>query len=149
MKYAISFCYIFPYSSVWFMDNLLCLCNVWKGWSYANADVSVWRIFINGQFYLKYYFLRHRNSPSKRFIKLSTATSLFSILIHQNTKSTTGLNIYSILEDPLKALLNVSYWFGLTNLTETSSRHHFWEYILKCISISLFFQYWLFFFRKC
>ena len=41
MKYAISCCYIFPDGSVWFMDNLLCLCDLWKGCSYINAKVSV------------------------------------------------------------------------------------------------------------
>ena len=49
------------------MGNLLCLCDAWKGRSYTNANVSVSSIFNNGQFYLKYYFLRDRNSPSKRF----------------------------------------------------------------------------------
>ena len=38
---------------------------------------------------------------------MSIATSLFSIFIHQNTKSTTGLNIYSILEERPKALLKI------------------------------------------
>ena len=49
------------------MDNLLCLYDAWKGRSYINANVSVSLIFNNGQFYVKYYFLRDRNSPSKRF----------------------------------------------------------------------------------
>ena len=35
--------------SKWFMDNLLCLFDVWKLRSYANANFS---IFNNGQFYL-------------------------------------------------------------------------------------------------
>ena len=38
---------------VWFMDNLLCLCDVWKGRSYVNTNVSVSSIFNNGHFYLK------------------------------------------------------------------------------------------------
>ena len=38
-----------------------------KGWSYVNANASVSSISINGQYYLKYYFLRHRNpSPPPR-----------------------------------------------------------------------------------
>ena len=49
-----------------FMDNFQCLCDVWKGWSYLNVNVSVSLIFNNGQFFRKYYFLRHRNTPSKR-----------------------------------------------------------------------------------
>ena len=57
----------FPDGSAWFMDNLLCLCDVWKGRSYVNANVSVSSIFSNGQFCLKCCFLRHRNSSSKRF----------------------------------------------------------------------------------
>ena len=71
----------------------------------CNANVSVFSIFNNGQFYLKYYCLRHRNSPSKRFSYVSIATS--PIFIHQNTKSTTGYNIYNILEESPKALLKM------------------------------------------
>ena len=90
----------------WFMDNLLCLCNMWKGRSYTNENVSVSSIFNNGQFYLKYYLPCHRNLPSKRLSK-AIATSLFSIFIHQNIKSTTSLNIYNILEKYPKALLRL------------------------------------------
>ena len=46
------------------MDNLLSLCNVWKGRSYVDSNVSVSSIFSNGQFYIKYYFLRQKNPPS-------------------------------------------------------------------------------------
>ena len=63
----------------------------------CKCQFSVSLIFNSCQFYLKYYFLRHRNSPSKRFSWVSIAASLFSIFVHQNTKNTTGLNIYSIL----------------------------------------------------
>ena len=38
---------------------------------------------------------------------MSIATSLFSVFIHQNIKSTTGLNIYSILEERPKAPLKI------------------------------------------
>ena len=45
-----------------------------KGWSYVNANASVSSIFINGQYYLKYYFLRHRNpSPLLEEIQLSVS----------------------------------------------------------------------------
>ena len=60
-EYAISRCYIFPDGSVWFVGNLLCLCDVSKDRSYINTNVSVSSIFNNGQFCLKYYFIRHRN----------------------------------------------------------------------------------------
>ena len=90
------------------MDNLLCLCNMWKGRSYTNENVSVSSIFNNGQFYLKYYLPCHRNLPSKRFSKASIATSLFPIFIYQNIKSTTSLNIYNILEKyPRLCLIDV------------------------------------------
>ena len=46
---------IFPDGSFWLVDNLLCLCDLWKGRSYVNSNVSVHSIFNNGQFYLKYY----------------------------------------------------------------------------------------------
>ena len=58
---------IFFQMAVWFMDNLLCLCDVWKGRSYVNTNVSVSSIFSNGQFYLKYFFLLQRKSSWKRF----------------------------------------------------------------------------------
>ena len=61
----------------------------------------------HSQLYRKYYFLCHRNSPSKRFSEVSIATSSFSIFIYQNTKSSTGLNIYNILEECRKALLKM------------------------------------------
>ena len=78
----------------------------WKGRSYVNARVSVSSMFNNSQFYFKYYFLRHKNSP--RSIELvSIVQYLFSILIHQNTKSTTDLNIYSILKERPKTLLKM------------------------------------------
>ena len=66
-KCVTSRCYLFQNGSVWFMGNLLCLCDMWKGRSYENVNVSVSSIFSNGQFYLKYYVFRHRNSSSKRF----------------------------------------------------------------------------------
>ena len=53
--------------SKWFMDNFLCLCDEWKVRSYVNVKFSASSIFSNGSFYLKYYFLRHSNFPSKRF----------------------------------------------------------------------------------
>ena len=52
-NFTVSRCYIFPDGSVWLMDNLLCLCDVWKGRSYVNSNVSISSIFNNGQFYLK------------------------------------------------------------------------------------------------
>ena len=71
-------------------------------------------------------------------IQLSViARSLFLIFIHQNTKSTTVLNIYNILEEHSKALLKMF----LINITKRSSRRHLWEHFLKSASISSFFQY--------
>ena len=120
------------------MGNLICLCDVWKGRSYVNVSVSVSLIFSNCQFYIKYYFLLHINLSSKRF-SVSIVRSLFLIFLHQNTKSTAGLNIYSILEEHPKGLLKMF----LINVTETSSRRHFREHFLKWVTTSLFFQYWL------
>ena len=85
---------------------MLCHCDVWKSRSYVNSNLSLSLslIFNNGQFYFKYYFLCHRSSSSERFSQVSMATSLFSIFIHQNTKSNTGLNMHNILEGRPKAL---------------------------------------------
>ena len=69
----------FSDGSVWLMDNFLCFYDVWIGQSYANFNVSVSSIFSNGQFYLKHYFLHHRNLfPLKRFSQVSIARSPFS-----------------------------------------------------------------------
>ena len=84
------------------MDNFLCLCSMCKCRSLENFNGSVSSIFNNGQFYLKYCYLHHRDSPLEEIQLILNAASLFLILIHQNTKSTTGLNIYSILEERLK-----------------------------------------------
>ena len=55
----------FPRWLCWFMDNLLCLCDMWKGLSSVNFNFSVSLIFNNDQIYFRYYFLRPRNSPIK------------------------------------------------------------------------------------
>ena len=69
LNFTVSRCYIFPDGSVWLMDNLLCLCDVWKGQPCVNSTASASSIFNNGHFCLKYYFLHHRNPPTplKRF----------------------------------------------------------------------------------
>ena len=81
LKYAIFRCYIFPDGPVWFIDNLLCPCDLSKDRSYVNANVSVFSIFNNGQFYLKYYLLRH--SPRRRD---SAKCQLLSILNFHSPK---------------------------------------------------------------
>ena len=80
-------------ASVWFMGNLTCICDMWKGRSYVNANGSVSSIFQNGQLFLKYHFLYHRSFRLKRFSYVWIAASLFAILIYQNTKNTKVLCI--------------------------------------------------------
>ena len=106
MKYAISSCYIFQGGFFWFMDNLLCLCDVWKCASDVNANISVSSIFSSGQFHLKYYFLRHRSSLLKE-IQLSVNCYVSILNFHQSTKTTTVFYIYNILEECCKALLKI------------------------------------------
>ena len=79
-----------------FIMSLQCLCNVMSLQCYVSANVSVSSIFKIGQFYFKYHFLSHRNSPSKRFSYASTATSLFLIFINQNIniKNCSPFSIY-------------------------------------------------------
>ena len=55
-------------------------------------------------------------SPSQKFILEKIQ---LGVNIHQNNRITTGLNIFSILEDLLK--------MAFVNVTETSSRLHFRE----------------------
>ena len=56
-------------------------------------------------------------SPSQKFILEKIQ---LGVNIHQKNKITTGLNIFSILEDLLK--------MALFNVIETSSRYHFREH---------------------
>ena len=106
LKYAISSWYIFPYGSIWFMDNLLRLSDVWKGQSYVMfLSLRYSRIV---SFILSTTFSITEIPPWRDFpLEVSVATSLFSIFIHQNTKITTGLNIYNILEERPKVLLKM------------------------------------------
>ena len=79
------------------MNNSLCLCDVRKGRSYVNSNVSVSSIFNNGQFYLKYYFLHHRNPPALsplKEIQLSVNCYVSVFIFHQNAKTITFLYIY-------------------------------------------------------
>ena len=97
LKYAISRCYIFPDGSVWLMDNLLCLCDVWKGPSYVKSNVSVSSIFNEGHFYIKSYFLHHRNPLPLplREIQLSVNCYLSVVIFQQNAKTITVRYIHS------------------------------------------------------
>ena len=63
-KYTISRYYIFPNGSVWFTQNLLYLWDVWKVWSYVNANVCFCLFDIQQWSVLSYRLL----SPSQKFI---------------------------------------------------------------------------------
>ena len=108
------------YGSVWLMDNLVCLCDVWKGRSYVNSHVSVSSIFNNGQFYLKYYFLHHRNPLSFREIQLSVNCYVSVLIFHQNAKTITVLYTYSTWRNVPKLPKNVPYWRQQTDVTKMS-----------------------------
>ena len=58
------------------MKNVICICNMWKGQSYVNANVSVSSIFKNCQFFLKYHF------TTWKYITKHITVVLFSILLH-------------------------------------------------------------------
>ena len=84
---------------------------------YLNANVSVSVIFSNGRFYLNYYFVCQRPPhPLVEIQQVSNATFLFSIFMHQNTKSTARINVYSILKELPKALLKM-FLTGVDRLT--------------------------------
>ena len=72
--------------------------------SNVNTNFFVSSIFKNCKFYLQCYFLRHRNSPFEE-IQLSVNCYISVFNFHQNTKSTTVLSIYRILEKCPKAFL--------------------------------------------
>ena len=85
----------FPRGSVWLIDNLQCLWDVWKSRSYANSNVSVSLVFSNGQFYLKYYFPYRRHPPPFKEIQLSVNCYVSVLIFHQNVKSIAFLYIYN------------------------------------------------------
>ena len=77
------------------MKNLICVCVMWNGQSYANDNVSVSSIFKNGLFFPNYHFLCHKSFPHKRFkdsrrlqtpiwkyVTRHVTVVLFSILLH-------------------------------------------------------------------
>ena len=106
------------------MDNLLCLCDRGKGRLYINSNASVSSIFNNGQFYLKYYFFRHRNSPLEE-IQLSVNCYVFIFNFHSPKY------IYSILEERPKALLKM-FLIDIDRLTlPRRPQDVIFEYIFK------------------
>ena len=127
-------CIIFPNGSVWFMENLLCLCDIWKGASYVNVNVSVSSIF----------------NTMVSFI-LSTTFSVIEIPPWRDSAKYQLLRLYSqfpfikVLK-ALQVLMVTAFWRNVsrqTSVTKTSTRRHFRAYLLKFISISLFCQYLL------
>ena len=64
------------------------------------------------------------------------ATSLFSILIHQNTKSTTVLCIFNISEKRPKALLKISKTDVNSAYRQRAILLHPWNYarFTKCVT---------------
>ena len=75
----------------WFMDKLLCLCDVWKGQSYVNVNLSISSIFSNSQFYLKYYCLRYRNDTRRDSAKCQL------LRLHSQFSFTKILNVVEFL----------------------------------------------------
>ena len=90
----------------------------------------------------KHYFLW--NSPPRRDSAEFQFLRLHSPFLF--TKILKALQIFNLLhfggtsKGPPK---NFLYWYRQTDVTETSARHPFRGYFLKCFSLSLFFQYWL------
>ena len=87
----------------------------------------------NGQFYLKYYFLRHRNPPWRDSAR------------YQLLRLYSQFPFIKVLK-ALQVLMVTAFWRNVsrqTSVTKTSTRCHFRAYLLKFISISLFCKYFL------
>ena len=135
LKYSISRCYIFSNGSVWFMDNLLCLCDAWKGRSYVNTNAFVSSIFNNGQFYLKvseYPFKQNKN-----VLKNVTVLSyMYFYNISLNVLRPSFFNIYKLpfLSSPnigkirVKVGPKTNYFFLLYELLHQQN----WSFSLIC-----------------
>ena len=120
LKYAISRCYIFLDGSVWFLDNLLRLCDLWKGRSGVNGNVFLSPIFKNGHFCLKCHFLCHRNFPRRRNwtnCQLLRFFSQFSPKYWKHCNSLYLKHFEETLQDPPKSL---PYWHRLSDVTKPS-----------------------------
>ena len=123
MKYTIYRCYIFPDGSVWLIDNLLCLCDVWKGRSYVNSNVSVSSIFSNGQFYRNYYFVHPSLRDPTNFTKMLKSLQFF---------------IFIALGGTCQSLpKNVPYWGQQTEVSETSFSSIFFKMVFYIIVLSI------------
>ena len=101
--------------------------------SYVNANVSVSLIFKNGQFFSEVsLFLSQKFSHQRHSAKCELLRLYFSILIHENTKSTTVLCIYNIMEERPKPFLKIY-------LTDLDSVYHhkektitFHQFLINC-----------------
>ena len=90
------------------------------------CQFSLSSIFNNGQFYLKYYFLRHRVSSSKcQLLRLCSQFSFIKIL-----KVLQALIFTHFGGTSQGPPINVSYWLRQTKITETHSDLIF-EHIFK------------------
>ena len=122
------------------MNIFLCLCDVWKGQSSVNVNVSVCSIFKNDQFNLKYHFLFHINlllEEIQQKCKLLRLYSQFSFT--KNINSTTVLYIYNILEERPKALLKV-FLIDVDGVTLPRRTQDYFNY---------YYHLWLLFQRFC
>ena len=113
------------------MSNLICICVMWKGWWYLNANVSASSIFKNGQFFLSTTFCvtevsRTRDSvtqdvlrtPIWKYITKHITVVLFfgSYLITMVTSSVLVLQMCALNTKQLD--FAYSFSFG-----ETSQKH--------------------------
>ena len=109
-------CYIFPDGSVWFMENLLCLCDIRKGASYVNVNVSVCLMlntmvsFILSTTFYVTEIHPWRDSGKYQLLRLYSKFPLIKVL------------------KALQVLMFTAFWSNVsrqTSVTKTSTRRHF------------------------
>ena len=106
-----------------FMDNFQCLCDVWKGRSYVNANVTVSSIFKVSFIWSTAFSvieIPHRRDPAKcQLLRLHPPFSFTKML------KALQVIIFTAFRGTSKgAPKNVPYWRRQTNVTGTYSRRH-------------------------
>ena len=105
------------------MDSLLCFCDICKGRPYVNAKVFLSPIFKNGQFYLKYHFLCHRNLPLEEIqLRVNCYVSILNFYSPKYQKHCSSLYLAHFggtFQGPPKGF---PYWRQQNKVTKASSK---------------------------
>ena len=82
----------FSQMAVWFMGNLIYLCDMWKSRSYVSSSVSVSSIF-KSQFLLNYHFSCHKNLSFENIQQsVNWYVSIFNIFLREFKRKNSNIS---------------------------------------------------------